>query len=310
MISACGGGEPEQKYAVTRTYESGGAVVTIKVDRTEISVADSVEVVLEALVPEGVDLTFPPKEAKLGEFTFVRSSSAVPQLLEGDRVLVRHTLELEPFLPGDYEIPSLEIKVGEETSIKTEPVSVTVASVLPGDAEEADIKDIAPPVSLPGLVPWVWAALAAALVAAIGGYLWWRRRKKFETEEAPPPPHEVALKAMRELMKEGLIEKGEAKLFYLRISAILRHYIEDRFGLHAPERTTEEFLHDLQRDGRLNEAQKALLREFLMHCDIVKFAEYQPERAEIEETINTCAQFIAETKLAQSEAPVAGGGET
>ena len=51
-------------------------------------------------------------------------------------------------------------------------------------------------------------------------------------------------------MEEGLIDKGEQKLFYLKISAILRHYVEDRFGMHAPENTTEEFLRDLQKDLR------------------------------------------------------------
>ena len=39
--------------------------------------------------------------------------------------------------------------------------------------------------------------------------------------------------------------KGRIKEFYERISNILRHYIEHRFDLHAPERTTEEFLYEL-----------------------------------------------------------------
>lgn len=102
-------------------------------------------------------------------------------------------------------------------------------------------------------------------------------------------------------MAEDLIGKGQAKLFYLRVSAILRHYIEDRFGLRAPERTTEEFLNDLRDAQSLLPRQKELLKRFLEHCDMVKFAEHQPSREEVDDTLNTCAQFIAETK--QQEAP-------
>ena len=97
-------------------------------------------------------------------------------------------------------------------------------------------------------------------------------------------------------MAEDLIAKGQAKLFYLRVSAILRHYIENRFGLRAPERTTEEFLSDLQTNHILLPRQKDLLKRFLEHCDMVKFAEYQPNREEVDDTLNTCAQFIAETR--------------
>ena len=58
---------------------------------------------------------------------------------------------------------------------------------------------------------------------------------------------------------------------------MLRHYIEDRFGLRAPEQTTEEFLAELRQKHVFGERQKDLLRAFLEHCDLVKFAELQTE---------------------------------
>ncbi|NIP95469.1 MAG: hypothetical protein GWO24_19305 [Akkermansiaceae bacterium] len=97
-------------------------------------------------------------------------------------------------------------------------------------------------------------------------------------------------------MAEDLPGKGEMKPFYQRISDILRHYIENRFGLHAPERTTEEFLGELGSGQALDPAHKPLLGKFLSHCDLVKFAEYQPSRDDIQSTFDSCKDFILETK--------------
>ena len=41
---------------------------------------------------------------------------------------------------------------------------------------------------------------------------------------------------------------------------------------------------------------KALLNTFLNHCDLVKFAEYQPQTDDIQKTFDSCKAFIEETK--------------
>ena len=107
----------------------------------------------------------------------------------------------------------------------------------------------------------------------------------------------------RSCWPSGLLEKGEAKLFYLRLSNVLRHYIEDRFGLRAPEQTTEEFLVELRQGQPFGSAHKELLQSFLEHCDLVKFAELQPTRGEAETTVALCRRFIDETRYEQSTTP-------
>jgi hypothetical protein len=109
--------------------------------------------------------------------------------------------------------------------------------------------------------------------------------------------HEIAYEELKRLLAEKLVEQGAVKDFYLRLSHILRHYIEDRFGLHAPERTTEEFLLDLGSTQALIPHHKELLKEFLNHCDMVKFAEHQPSTMEIQQTFDSCKQFIVETEI-------------
>ncbi len=315
---------PETQSAVAtpieKTYETDNAVVHARVDRSELTVADRLDLVLEASTTEDRRIEFPSREEKLGEFRVVETRRGSPKLLENGRVAEDRTYVLEPFLPGDYTIPAMSVRfhrkaddasTDDEFTIETEPISIRVTSVLPAadpgapdddaltrTAAAPDIKEASGPLELPGWPPWVyWVAGGAIGALLIGGiYLWRRRRAVAETAKPPLLAHETAYQALEALLADRLVEAGDYKLFYLRLSNILRHYIEDRFGLRAPESTTEEFLLELRRDDRLHGDHRKLLRQFLEHCDLVKFAELDPSPADIERTIETCRDFIDETK--------------
>ena len=298
------GGSPSVTPA-SKTYESGSATATIEVSADSITVADRLEVAVEVVASEQQQVAFPDVEDKLGEFRVVDTRSDAPKLLDSGRVARRQTYVLEPFLPGQYEIPALEIDLGgkgaeadSQQKIKTDPIAIEVRSLLPDSEEEPDIKEASGPVEMPGVDPWVyWLVGAAVLLAAAGGYFLWRRRRaKAQVQEASVPPHEIAYRELDALLAEDLISRGLAKLFYVRLSNILRHYIENRFGLRAPESTTEEFLIDLRASLAFEGRQKDLLRQFLEHCDLVKFAKLKPSAHEIEGAVTTCREFIKETE--------------
>jgi hypothetical protein len=85
------------------------------------------------------------------------------------------------------------------------------------------------------------------------------------------------------------------------VTLILRRYVERRFGLRAPERTTEEFLGELRETSVLDDGLKKLLRAFLQHADLVKFAQLRPLGDEIEGTLSSCRDFILATRPAPPE---------
>ncbi len=88
----------------------------------------------------------------------------------------------------------------------------------------------------------------------------------------------------------------QPKPFCIVVSDAVRLYLEERFGLRAPERTTDEFLNDLSRNPALTDLQKASLKEFLSACDMVKFAKYEPPRLELEALYNSALRLIEETE--------------
>ena len=308
---------PPPPTPVLQSFESGTVAATIELSADSITVADQLELAVEVIANEDQRIVFPDIEDKLGEFRVADTRIADPKLLEGGRVVRRRTYLLEPFLPGDYEIPGLTIGFSDkgadddsQQSIQTDPIDIEVRSLLPDSEEEPDIKEASGPVEMPGLDAWVyWLVGATLLLAAAGGYFLWRRRRaKAQVEEATPPPHETAYAELEALLADDLIGRGLAKLFYLRLSNILRHYIENRFGLRAPESTTEEFLITLRGSEALERRQKDLLRQFLEHCDLVKFAKHKPSPDEIDGAVSTCREFIKETEPSQGITPETAAG--
>jgi len=107
----------------------------------------------------------------------------------------------------------------------------------------------------------------------------------------------------------GLIH--EAEQFCMEVSKIIRVYLEERFNLHAPDRTTEEFLLELQSSQRLAGEHKQLLADFLGECDMVKFAKAEPPEQELRNLHEAASRLVGETQpslreetMGEEETPV------
>jgi hypothetical protein len=108
------------------------------------------------------------------------------------------------------------------------------------------------------------------------------------------PPHVRA----RQKLEEALALIGQPREFCILVSDTIRQYLEERFDFHAPERTTEEFLHELQGTNLLLPDQKESLSEFLKRCDLVKFARYEPREPELRDLHAAALRLVEETEPA------------
>jgi hypothetical protein len=208
----------------------------------------------------------------------------------------RWLLELRPTRLGTLSIPPMRASQrGGDAFVTSSELTVEVESRLREAGPE--IEAPAPPFPpRPSLAPWLLGAGGLAL-AALAMLLWRARRARAPRfVETAPPPHAAALRALARLRTAPRATAAEIEAFYVEVSAVLRVYLEERFGLHAPERTTEEFLADAQASALLDVTQRAELGRFLSQCDLVKFARVRPGEDVHSATLAQAEDFVEATR--------------
>src|SRR5258706_6947371 len=156
------------------------------------------------------------------------------------------------------------------------------------------LRDIKPPLEIPNGWVWVGWGLAALAAAALLFLAWRYWKKRHEAAMAVPviPPHVRA----KQKLEEALSLLGQPREFCILVSDTVRLYLEERFDFHAPDRTTEEFLYELQATDLLTRDQKESLAEFLKRCDLVKFAKYEPGEPELRDLHASAVRLVEETE--------------
>lgn len=192
--------------------------------------------------------------------------------------------------------------------MKTNSSAVIIPSPAPATttnvAAAEDIRDIKAPVEISSGWAWLWWTLGALAVAAIAyaSIRYWLGKRA--AEKAPTiiiPPHVRA----RQRLREALELIHQPRPFCILVSDTLRVYLEEQFRLRAPERTTEEFLDELQSSALLSLTQKQSLGDFLMRCDLVKFARYEPGEPELRDLLDAAMRLVDETAPAPTPPPEA-----
>lgn len=158
-----------------------------------------------------------------------------------------------------------------------------------------DIHDIKPPIP-PRFNPIILYGALAGITLVIGilllWYVWKKRKKKFIQQELVRlSPEEVAFQSLDDIMD---IEFQEGKLFYFKLSAILRQYIEGRFGFNALEMTTEELLPKIEELNIPRELKQGV-KELCKSADTIKFAGLPAIQSKMQEDWNFVRKFVIQT---------------
>jgi hypothetical protein len=175
------------------------------------------------------------------------------------------------------------------------PPTVAPAPVAAQSPALEDIRDIRGPRPIASL--WTLSILCAGgaliLAGAYAGWRWKRRRLA-----AALLPFEVALRRLEHARR--LMPLGAGGQFSVEVSDTVRKYIETRFLIEAAHRTTEEFLRDqLATANTQLAAHGALLKRFLMLCDLAKFAGWNLAAEQMQDMYQNARTFVLDTSKSE-----------
>lgn len=286
-------------------------------DTTATTVGGALTLTLETEALNGWQLEPPSKSLDLGPFR-VRTVERIPRP-DG----AAWKLRLVAVKAGDGELPPVRLTArgpaGESAEAVSEAIPVSIASNLPppsGDQPE----EPAPAPLKPALEPprdWrplAVAVLTAAIVAALGFWILRRLRRRKPREAAPEPARRVPLRPAWETALEALDRiaaadhpaRGEIGRQYVEVTAVLRNYLEERYGVLAMESTTTELAETLRRTPMRPEIASRILA-LLREADLVKFAKAEPSAADARSTEGRAREAVTATIPKARETPVAEG---
>jgi hypothetical protein len=309
LLAGCGvtprndGVSPSQsEKAIERRADKGPVKLFVRVSPREPRLSDLVEMDVRVEAQPGIEIKPPAFGQAVGDF-LVRDYSERPTEAGAGNVRRFH-YQLEPVHAGKHLIRSVSIEFvdkrpnaerrGEPALIETDPLEVNVTSELGDGAPSlANLEPMLPPRTVPQNFAIGWlVASALAVVLAIVGVVVLRRRKRRPIEPRRQTPEEIAHAALVLLLAENLPARGLIKEFYLRLTGIVRQYVEDTTGIRAPEQTTEEFLRDMRSRAAFPPERSARLAEFLEAADLVKYAGQQPQDGQIDHAITRAHEFV------------------
>jgi hypothetical protein len=256
----------------------------------------------------GVEVNVPDVRDLIGDLKVAGTPEHKKEIVGTDRVRTTETYVLDPIKIHDYFIRPLEVSWGDGGHLSVAMPVFRVRDLTPDEHAEAERFDGDLPGG-PGVDTgvrrplWVWAAIGGGLLAAaLLALAIWMRARRVPEANVVKMPWDLAKERLALLSARHLPQQGKHDAYYVDLSAILRYYIEARFALHAPERTTPEFLSEALGQGFFLPPQEVFLSRFLRLCDRVKFAQFRPDLEEMARSFEDVLAFVEETVPRPAEA--------
>ena len=277
--------------------------------RDSILIADQVEYgfQLDSLA-EGTAIALPEfTNASNDTLVFVRgwqldttATLRVRQPGRKDRVQlynVRGSVVLAPFEEATYHLPAIPVLRGADTLL-FEGLDMEVKT-MPVDTATFQIHDIKGqmryPLTFRETLPWIGGVLLLAALTAL--LVWWLRRRRSDAAATAhkDPAYIVALRELDKWRGDKFWAADKQKSYYSGITDALKTYIEDRFGVDAPEMTTAELFDALKGAEDLPADLREELRGVFECADFVKFAKHVASDEDNARALPTAVRFVTST---------------
>jgi hypothetical protein len=256
------------------------------IDSTHYLIGDWIKVHLQADHASGVTVLWKnASDTGYGKFQKI-SESKLDTLKFSYGLSERKTIVLTTFDTSAHAIPCIPVyykdQSGNIDTVYTDSIPVRILTI-PVDTTLA-IKPIKAPLGVPiNWLDYLFYIITGLLIIAIAayGYYYFTTKKKKEKVLAikaipKKSPQQIALEKLKQLDNEKVWQKdGDVKTYYVRLTDIIREYIEQVYNVPAMEETTDEIIAGLQYKKLPGDAFKKL-NDLLTMADLVKFAKAKP----------------------------------
>jgi hypothetical protein len=285
--------------------------VTAAFDSTRILIGDQVNFTITVEKPSGQVLNIPQfRDTLIKNIEILKGPLTDSIAIGQDRVKITEKYLVTSFDSGYYKLDPVYAEVRSSSGINRfysdySRLEVMKYKVAPADST-AKIYDIVAPYKAPmtfnEILPWIIGSLivVAAIWVAIAYYKRFRKKSE-EVHEIinPDPAHIIAFRDLERLKSEELWQKGHTKLYYTRLTEILRQYLENRYRIYSLELTTPETMQALLKTGFRKGESFTKLKNVLTAADLVKFAKHVPDADEMELHFLDAWNFVEVTKEIQ-----------
>lgn len=280
-------------------------VLKAELSRDSIMIGEQVQWSLKATLDKSLASAF-PKIDSLGDNRIeILDMSADTLQQSSSNITLQATWLITSFDEGVYSLPRLPFLVrrsnGEIDTLYSEALMLKVKTV-PIDTTNFQPYDIKTPIEYPvtlgEILPYIGYGLLIIAIIALAIYMFirWKQHKPlFFAPKPKDPPYVVALRELEKIKVEKLWQNNKVKLYYTKVTDVLRMYLAEQFQIQAMEQTSEEILQSLQ-SLTIPEELRSRLQEMLSLSDLVKFAKYQPEQQENENALVVVSDFVYHTR--------------
>ncbi|MCX7943934.1 MAG: BatD family protein [Deltaproteobacteria bacterium] len=263
-------------------------IINARVDKSSVIVGDEIQLTVVLKYKEG-DYCKIQDNVEFEKFKILRKDLKSEK---GDgQISDTYTFVLIPLELGEVFIKPVQIQTSidagfadDEGFLTTPEIKINVQGVIDSE-KEAKLKDILPPEKVYERTYILLYILALAIAIAVFVYLLLRYMRKrhavrqvseeSKISEVHINPYEEAILALKLVEEERLISKSMYKELYLRLTEILKRFIERFYGFNAVEMTTYELTIYLMDHPQPN-LDLTELKDFLSVADLVKFAKFVP----------------------------------
>jgi hypothetical protein len=273
--------------------------ITASLDQPKATIGDLIHYDVIVTHRKDVKLLTPIKIRPEG--LKIRSTKDLPVSKKGKWVTEGKQFTLTAFDTGEFKLEPVKIEyldsAGTRKAAESLPQRITIESVLGNVNEKTDIKDIK---GVLGIDPryekylkFLYGLVGALLAGLLILFIMKKLKRKAADIRHLLNPYEEAMQRLSKLKESSLLEQGRVKLFYFKLTDILRHYFDRAFGFSTEELTTAEMALEIS-NLSLEDKLKVELVRFLEDCDLVKFANYKPGNSTVESDYKLARELINE----------------